>query len=56
MAKMEMTATPARAAAAYPAIEPTLGPLSAAAESEGVAEDEVEERLEDLVVRVTVNC
>ena len=35
MANMEITAIPARAAAAYPAMEPTPGLLSAAAEVEG---------------------
>jgi hypothetical protein len=50
---METTAIPARAAAAYPAMLPTLGPSSGVAVGEGRPEDEV---LAGLVVRVTVNC
>jgi len=52
---MEMTAIPARVAPAYPAMEPTLGPLSSAG-AEGSAEDEFEGTLVALEVRVTVNC
>jgi hypothetical protein len=55
MATIETAAIPARVAAAYPAMVPTPGPLSALAEAEGSAVDELETSLEALVVRVTVN-